>query len=46
MKELWTGERTNTKKKTRERQMHNKQEEETQSHLMRFVDLIFLHLPW
>jgi hypothetical protein len=33
------------KKITRERQMHNKEEEETPSHLMRFVDLIFLHLP-
>jgi hypothetical protein len=33
-----------TIKITRERQMHNKEEKETQCHLMRFVDIIFLHL--
>ena len=38
MKELWTGEPTNTRK-NRERQMHNKEEKETQSPLMKFVDL-------
>jgi hypothetical protein len=26
--------------------MHNKEEIQTQSHVMRFGDLIFLHLPW
>jgi hypothetical protein len=31
---------------TRECQMHKKVAKKTQSHLMRFVDLIFLHLPW
>ena len=33
-------------KKTRERQMHNKEATKTPSHLMRLVDLIFFHLPW
>ena len=30
----------------RECQMHNKKEKETQSHVMKFVDLIFVHLLW
>jgi hypothetical protein len=33
-------------KKTRERQMHNKEATKTPRHLMRLVDLIFFHLPW
>jgi hypothetical protein len=34
------------KKISRERQMHNKEETKKHSHLMRFVDLTFFHLPW
>jgi hypothetical protein len=30
----------------RECQMHNKEAAKTPSHVMRFVDLIFLHLLW
>jgi hypothetical protein len=38
--------RRKPKKITRERQMHNKERIKTPRHLMRFVDLIFLHLSW
>ena len=47
MRELWTGEPSNIEKKlTREREMHDKKETKTYSHLGRFVDLILFHLPW
>jgi hypothetical protein len=34
------------KKITREREMHDKEETKTYSHLGRFVDLILYYLPW
>jgi len=40
-----TGEPMNTTKNN-SGQMHDKEETKKHSHLMRFVDLIFLHLPW